>query len=239
MKKYHKIQSVFKRDKQTKKFTDEYSLAEFELLKDIQWCFTEKLDGTNIRIGYESEKEVLDDTFEEGEGTITYKYKLKRLIGGRTDKAQIPAHLYAVLEELFPADCANVLSVFDEPSDENFSLTFYGEGVGKKIQKNGQSYLDDGGAEADFILFDIRVGHTWLTRQAIEEIAEKLNLRIAPIIGYGTLEDAIEMCKTGFESITRNDKLVEPEGLVCRPTHELLDRRGNRIITKVKLCDFR
>ena len=28
------------------------------------------------------------------------------------------------------------------------------------------------------------------------------------------------------------------EGLVCRPTVELLDRMGRRVITKIKVCDF-
>ena len=47
---YHKIQSLYKRDQKTKKFTAQYSLPEFELLKDIEWEFSEKIDGTNIRI---------------------------------------------------------------------------------------------------------------------------------------------------------------------------------------------
>jgi len=111
-----------------------------------------------------------------------------------------------------------------------------GEGCGRKIQKNGHQYLINEEDEADFILFDIRIGHTWLRRESIEEIAGKLGLRIAPIIGYGTLDDAIQLCKEGFKDPIRE---VEPEGLVCKPKEELLDRRGHRIITKVKLCDFR
>lgn len=45
MKEYHKIQTVFKRDMATKHKTlliGDYSLPEFEYLKDNTWVFTEK-----------------------------------------------------------------------------------------------------------------------------------------------------------------------------------------------------
>ena len=48
MTQYHKIQSVFKRDPNTKFKTlleGEYSIPEFEYLKDNEWVFTEKVDG--------------------------------------------------------------------------------------------------------------------------------------------------------------------------------------------------
>ena len=53
MKEYHKIQTVFKRDPDNNFKTllmGEYSLPEFEYLKDNKWVFTEKVDGTNIRV---------------------------------------------------------------------------------------------------------------------------------------------------------------------------------------------
>ena len=56
MKEYHKIQSVFKRDIANGKIIEgKYSLPEFEYLKDNQWVFTEKVDGTNIRIIWPTE----------------------------------------------------------------------------------------------------------------------------------------------------------------------------------------
>ena len=51
MEPYHKIQSIFKRDAENGyKFTSEYSCPEFEYLQNNEWEFTEKVDGTNIRI---------------------------------------------------------------------------------------------------------------------------------------------------------------------------------------------
>ena len=52
MKEYHKIQTIFKRDPENKFKTliyGEFSLPEFEYLKNNTWIFTEKVDGTNIR----------------------------------------------------------------------------------------------------------------------------------------------------------------------------------------------
>ena len=35
------------------------------------------------------------------------------------------------------------------------------------------------------------------------------------------------------------EEQVEMEGVVCRPKIELRDRRGNRIIVKIKWCDIK
>ena len=83
MKEYHKIQTVFKRDPETKYKTliyGEYALSEFEYLKDNLWVFTEKVDGTNIHIMFNG---------------LGIKF------GGKTDRAQIPSELTNKLNELF------------------------------------------------------------------------------------------------------------------------------------------
>jgi len=54
MSEYPKIQSIFKRDELTHKFLSEFSLPEFEYLQLNIWEFTEKIDGTNIRIIWDS-----------------------------------------------------------------------------------------------------------------------------------------------------------------------------------------
>ena len=51
MNEYHKIQTVFKRDIQSKGKTlieGQWTLPEFEYLASNIWAFTEKVDGTNI-----------------------------------------------------------------------------------------------------------------------------------------------------------------------------------------------
>lgn len=209
MTEYHKIQSVYKRDPATKNktFLPEFSLSEFEFLKDLEWVFTEKVDGTNVRIYWDATK-----------GQIAY--------GGRTEAAQMPTFLYARLCELFHA--ASLHRAL--PSGEGWVL--YGEGYGAKIQKGGGDYIADG---CGFILFDVRCGDLWLKREDVDDIAAKLGVPSVPIVGTGTLGDAEKLCRDGFPSRL---KKTEPEGLVMRPKVELLTRRGDRIITKLKLRDF-
>lgn len=84
METYHKIDSVFKRDPDNRHKTfliGEYSRPEFELLADIDWTWTEKIDGTNIRID-------VNET--------------QTRFGGRSDNAQIPAFLVDHLRDKFP-----------------------------------------------------------------------------------------------------------------------------------------
>jgi hypothetical protein len=76
---YHKIQSLYKRDPATKnkRFLEgEFTLPEFEFLKDCQWVGTEKIDGTNIRL------------YKDGS------------IAGRTDNAQIHNDLLQHLSDV-------------------------------------------------------------------------------------------------------------------------------------------
>jgi hypothetical protein len=110
-------------------------------------------------------------------------------------------------------------------------LCLYGEGYGAKIQKIGGLYRPD----QDFVLFDVRIGEWWLQRADVEDIAQKLELDIVPIIGEGTLHDAVAVAKEGFNSTWGN---FQAEGIVARPKVELKTRNGQRIITKIKCCDF-
>lgn len=202
MEEYHKIQSVYKRDEKTHRFIEgEWSLPEFSYLQYTGWEFTEKVDGTNIRVS-------------NAEGVVR--------VGGRTDNAQIPATLVARLQEMFPIEKFEGLP----------SLTLYGEGYGAKIQKGGGDYIPDG---CSFILFDVCIDGWWLRSKDVYDIAAKLGINCVPIIGHGTLHDAIQLCRDGFASKLKSSA---PEGLVCRPTVELRDRAGRRIITKIKLKDF-
>ena len=208
MNEYHKIQTVFKRDMETRNgktlLEGQWTLPEFEYLADNTWVFTEKVDGTNIRIMFK-------------DGAITF--------GGKTDSAQIPAQLVARLNERFLPMAEKLSEVF------GCDACLYGEGYGAKIQKVGGNYRQD----QDFVLFDVRVGEWWLQRKGVEDIASKLGIDIVPIIGEGTIYDAIEQAKRGIKS-TWGD--FQAEGIVARPKVELKTRNGQRIITKIKCRDF-
>ena len=209
MTEYHKIKTVFKRDEITKKIIEgEYSLPEFGYLKDNRWVFTEKVDGTNIRVMWNGE-------------SVTF--------GGKTDDAQMPIFLLYKLQELFEGTAKRQLlkEIFSEGD-----VCLYGEGYGAKIQKGGGNYISDG---VSFVLFDVRIGDMWLERVNIEDIANQLSLKVVPIIGEGTLQSAIEMTRKGFNSQWGE---FTAEGIVARPKQELRTRRGDRIIAKIKYRDF-
>ena len=86
-----------------------------------------------------------------------------------------------------------------------------------------------------FILFDIRVGKWWLTIEDINDIGKKLGIDVVPVVGRGSLLDAVDRIKSGITS-TFGDFLAE--GIVLCPSVPLFNRAGNRIITKLKHCDF-
>lgn len=217
MNEYHKIQTIYKRDMATKHKTlleGQYSLPELEYLAGNKWSFTEKVDGTNIRV-------MCQDYREEGKQYgITF--------GGKTDAAQIPATLIERLVQRFHADAQRERLAEIFPGG---NACLYGEGYGAKIQKGGGNYRQD----QDFVLFDVKVGDWWLQRADVEDVAQKLDIEVVPIVGEGTLLDAIKIAKAGIPS-TWGD--FQAEGIVARPKTELKTRNGHRIITKIKCRDF-
>lgn len=148
----------------------------------------------------------------------------KVIFGGRTERAQIYAPLIERLQDKFYAGA--MAEIFNEP------VCLYGEGYGAKIKKGGGNYLSD---SVDFVLFDVLVNDAWLERNNVMDIANKLQIEVVPELSITTLLTAIDMCQQGFNSSWGNFKA---EGLVCRPLVELKDRRGSRVITKIKCKDF-
>lgn len=211
MKEYHKIQTVFQRDPANKNRTlldGKWSMPEFGYLADCMWQFTEKVDGTNIRV-------------------MCADYQAYGVVfGGKTDNAQIPAFLVGNLEQTFHTITQRKKLAEMFPS----GACLYGEGYGAKIQK-GDKYRSDQG----FVLFDVKVGDWWLQRADIEDVAVKLGLDVVPILGVGTLHEMVERTRRGFTS-RWGDFIAE--GIVARPTCELKTRQGHRIITKIKHKDF-
>lgn len=198
---YHKIQSLYKRNSQGKIIVGMYSMPEFAYLANIPWLFTEKIDGTNIRL-------VWDGT--------------KLTIKGKTDNAQLPAKLVENIQDRY--DFAGVFG--------NMPVCLYGEGYGAGIQKGG-SYRKDQG----FILFDVKISDWWLKRDDVVDIAYKLDMDYAPVIGEGTLFYLHETVSKGFTSLVAEEYMIA-EGIVARPKVDLYARNGARIITKLKYKDF-
>ena len=208
MKEYEKIETIFVRDEKTKKLNENiYRNETIQFLKDIEREFTEKIDGTNIRIYWDGHK-------------VSYF--------GRTDKAQIPTQLMNKLIELFGGN------INEEMFEQKFGATpvmLIGEGYGAKIQKGGGDYRQDN----NFILFDVCINNKYLSRDNVNDIANYFGIESVPVIFSGNLQKGIDFVKTKPNSTIGTAKM---EGLVARPKVELYDKNGNRLIVKIKVCDF-
>lgn len=210
---YHKIQTVFLRDPDADYKTlleGSWAKPEFEYLAKNLWHCTEKIDGTNIRVMWDG-------------------FQVR--FNGKSDNAQMHAHLYEHLESVFTAEkMAEQFGVAVE--GEKIEVCLYGEGYGAGIQSGG--YYQE---PKRFILFDVKVGDIWLERENVKDVADHLGCPIVPVCATTTLLEAVEYVRDGFNSVVA-EKLHIAEGLVLRPTTELINRRGERVITKLKYADF-
>lgn len=118
MQEYPKIQTLFTRNSENPKLINvgQWATPEFNLLKNIQWELTEKVDGTNIRI-------IITDNMVE--------YR------GRTDEANLNKELVSKLDSLILPKINQYREQFPH------GVTLYGEGFGKNIQKVGKLYSED------------------------------------------------------------------------------------------------
>lgn len=209
MTKYHKIPGPYRRQetKPHQIIEGAWTSDELDLLQDIEWSFTEKVDGTNIRVIWDGHE-------------VTF--------GGRTDNAQIPAKLVAVLNDLFKAEGCEEL--FEQTWGESPAV-LYGEGYGAGIQSGGKYAQSQ-----NFVLFDVKVGDWWLRRADVEDVASKFGLEVVPVVAEGPLSDGFRLVRQGLGSQWGD---FEAEGLVGRPVVDLFNRKGERVIVKIKRADFR
>jgi ATP-dependent RNA circularization protein (DNA/RNA ligase family) len=204
---YPKIETLFERDEKTHKvFPDRLRNPVYGIFK--LWQFTEKIDGTNIRIFWQ-------------DGKIR--------IGGRTDNAQIPAdfvqHLYEIL------DVEKLRITFPDTS-----AIIYGEGYGAGIQKGGAYSKTKRFIVFDVLIGD-KWWMNWENTVGIAEklglktvpfIGEmSLEDGIAMVRNGFFSPLALE-----------NGEQYQAEGLVGRTVEPLFDKHGKRIIIKIKTKDF-
>lgn len=229
----------------------DYANPVFELLNNsdtLLECYS-KIDGTNSKIAY-------------------FPSTGKIMVGGKTDKAssqsgqfeflqKIADRILPSLKEMYPPECAKFAPKGDTNGIYYYSLDLdkpvaikagkvlveleevpvyiYGEYYGKGIQKCGLRYRDDN----DFVVFDIQQQGWWLPKEMRDSICQKLDLHQVPFIGYLTLDEAEEMVTKGFPTREKaKDPTLLEEGIVARPKIPFKDTKGNRVIVKLKHCDY-
>jgi hypothetical protein len=208
---YPKIETVFVRDEKTRHvLPDKLRLPEFGIVH--QWSVSEKIDGTNIRVGREN-----------GEVQIR----------GRTDNAQFSVPAMDYLRSIFTPYALR--STFPEGED---SFILFGELYGPKIQSGG-GYC----ASLRVRLFDVKVGHWWLTRESVNDIAGQLGIAAVPelsIINFipRTVEERAGLVDSSLVATEDGGAGCKAEGIVARSEPLLLMRNGDRVTWKLKFRDF-
>lgn len=227
--KYPKIQSLWKRDMEAEGdargliMPGQYTMDEFFSIR--RWHFTEKIHGQNIRIGYNVQH------YDNGPSRYEVAYC------GRTGGEEtIQKDLVPKLREYFSPDL--FMSHFDTDFDGEhfeFNVVLYGEGYGDKIQ-SWHYGMDKG--EQSFILFDVLINGTWLSQDAVTQLAKELGLERVPILYSGGSEQiAIDLCRHGFES--RLCPGHPAEGVMARSEPLVLHRyRKTPIQWKLKCKDY-
>lgn len=223
MSEYHKIETLYERDPKTFKLLPELVLKNpvYGIIKT--WHWTEKIDGTNIRVVY---------TPESYSDLGAMHTPANLYFGGRADNSQIHADLYRWLQENITIE--KMRAAF---SDATETIVLYGEGYGAGIQKGGGDYSPT----KKFILFDVKVGSWWLSQYNVNDVADKLEIEVVPYFGEATLEKATEVVRKGFDSkvaLYGTGIKREAEGMVGRPIEALFDKKGHRLIVKLKTKDF-
>lgn len=170
---YEKIETLFDRDEKTKKLIEgRFRNETVKFLQNIDWEFTEKIDGTNIRILWDGHK-------------VQYF--------GRTNNAQIPSQLMNRLIELFGGETNE--EIFEQHFG-GMQVMLIGEGYGAKIQ-NGGAYREDN----DFILFDVIISGYYQPRDNVKKIAGYFGLDVVPTVMIGKLQDGIDWVKSKPKSL--------------------------------------
>ena len=265
---YDKIQTLYKRyifdgskcpNKKWLKFKNKIILGEFSFkeagyLFNCLWEATSKIDGTNSKIAFfPSTGEIrVEGKTEKSESQHGQFEMLEKI--GENIKPQLCA--------MFPKESArftpvknketNKVQYYLEAADdamiepkagfcgvqlEEVPIYIYGEYFGSGIQKCGSRYIQNGN---DFLVFDIKQQGWWTPKDVRDALCKDLKLNTVPFLGVMTLKEIEDKVRAGFT--TQFDRAADPtmleEGIVARPTIPLCDGSGNRIIVKVKYCDY-
>jgi len=218
---YPKIETLYDRDEDHHIVTSRLRKQEFATIK--YWHITEKVDGTNVRIGLHPD------------GTIEFS--------GKTNEAQVPINLFNFLNGRLTPVVVQGAFKKDDVSGLYPEVVIFGEGYGAGIQKGGGNYRPD----ASFIIFDVVVDGWWLSRANVADVARKLGLpltvpELRVIESLPASEEDLRMILEGTgESrlAIANGRVRQAEGIVARTAPQLFFNDGKPLMWKLKFKDFK
>lgn len=195
---------------------DRYDYTEWdspliEQTRHLDWQWTEKIDGTNIRIGWDGVDQVSVSGREHKHGNLP---------GDETGLPDLLAETFTV--------GAFARTYTGKP------MTIFCEGYGPKIGPRGHLYGD----APHLAVLDVVIDGWWLRRDGIEDVAETFGLTAPPILpsAYSSFEHARDMVRWGFVSlmVPAGSRSFYAEGLVGRLDLDLLTRDRKPIRVKIK-----
>jgi hypothetical protein len=209
---YHKIPGPFKREvsgpNKNKVLPWDWTSPELEYLADVKWIFTEKIDGTNIRVVWDGHK----PTFL-----------------GRTDKAVLHPDLLKNLAVMFPEE------IFEQTFGST-DVILFGEGYGPGIQKGGGNYRDDKSFILfDVRIGEFWLQRKDVEEVAVSLGISAVPLRWTNTLTKSIKMVAGDSLYSVLGGV---DTPFKAEGVVGTPEVPLLRRNGQRIVVKLKGCDL-
>lgn len=232
---YKKIPTLYQRDGSFKVDTTKLTFPEFDLIN--KWSVTEKIDGMNTSFWFRSGGECG--------------------INGRTPHTNWHEDTLDMLNKLkYDIQIEAMRIMLEHKLDE---IVLFGETYGANIQ-NGGWYCDD----QRFILFDVTADGRWLDEDQVTATAERLNIKRVPTLpnNYSlnssnswdirSITNLLKFANDHYTQDSFGNKTFMPtavsliaenevrnmEGVICKPPITLYDKRGNRIIFKLKVKDF-
>ena len=237
----------------------EFSFKEAEYLFNCLWEAYSKIDGTNSKIAFfPSTGEIRVEGKTEKAQSQHGQFEMLEKIGERI-KPQLCAMFPKESARFAPVKDGNKIKFWDVSSEidryananpvtpnregqyevclEEVPIYIYGEYFGTGIQKCGSRYIQNGNG---FRVFDIKQQGWWLPKENRDAMCKGLGLETVPFLGVMTLRDIENVVRGGFP--TKFEGAADPtmleEGIVARPIIPLCNGSGNRIIVKVKYCDY-
>ncbi len=209
---YPKIPALYKRDPADPKkiLYGEFKDPTVKYLMWSEWIFTEKVDGTNMRIVWNGEN-------------VTIK--------GRNEKSQVPDSLVDFMSYYESNEFVRKLQSWFGPTP----ATIYGEGYGAKIQKGGGDYIPD---DVSFIAFDVLLGQRyWMSYSEVYDLTTSLNILMVPVNGICVLVNKVAEMKNNEIQVSQL-RSTPAEGLVGQPRAQLLNASGKLIRVKLKVAQL-
>ncbi len=224
---YPKIDTLYDRKKNRKVDMSKLRRPEFALIKE--WQLTEKLNGRNLRIKLGSDGKV------EFAGRHDNKNVLE----------QIPNSMIQYLTIIFTPE--KMKEVFwyrnkdpEHPELQTPEVCIYLEGIGSGLAAGSGIYCH--GRSVDVRLLDCYIHPWWLERASLEDIASKFNINCAPLLPVlhklpESKEDLMNIIKYSLVAMEHKTQVL-PEGIVARTAPILFNKKGDRVMWKLKYKDM-